>query len=246
LGTKEELLNEITSGPPWYHTIELWDDQVTPGIYDHRPLLKLYGIPQQLHGWRVLDVGASNGFFSFEFEKRGAREVVALDLKDWRQHDFLPDALDELNRMEHFADRWERNSKVRFDLLKSLFNSQVRKVEMSIYEISPATLGTFDLVFCSSVLMHLMNPILALAYMRAVTRKLAIVCTAVDPTLESSQSLARYANSDDRTLWWIPNANCLQSILHSVGFAKVHQEATFSLRRRASDFATPHAIFHAE
>ena len=48
----------------WYHTIELTEGVETPGEYDLRPLLPNYGIPEDLSGKSVLDVGPGNGFFA--------------------------------------------------------------------------------------------------------------------------------------------------------------------------------------
>ena len=41
----------------WYHTVDLEDGVITPGQYDHRPLLPHYGLPDDLTGKTALDVG---------------------------------------------------------------------------------------------------------------------------------------------------------------------------------------------
>src|SRR5208282_1788845 len=64
----------------WYHTIDLGGGLLTPGAFDHGPILSRYPIPERLDGLRVLDVATFDGYWAFEMEKRGAREVVALDL----------------------------------------------------------------------------------------------------------------------------------------------------------------------
>jgi hypothetical protein len=64
---------------PWYHTLELGDGIVTRGMFDHRPVLRHYPLPEDLSGLRCLDVGTMDGFWAFEMEHRGAREVVAVD-----------------------------------------------------------------------------------------------------------------------------------------------------------------------
>jgi 2-polyprenyl-3-methyl-5-hydroxy-6-metoxy-1,4-benzoquinol methylase len=77
-------LDEVTTYY-WYHTIDLGHGLVTPGDYDFRPALPEFHIPADLTGKKVLDVGAGTGFFTFEFEKRGA-SVTAVDLPslaDW-------------------------------------------------------------------------------------------------------------------------------------------------------------------
>ena len=64
----------------WYHTIDLGDGVVTAGLYDHRPLVPCYGLPDDLVGLSALDVGPAHGFFAFELEARGADPVVTVEL----------------------------------------------------------------------------------------------------------------------------------------------------------------------
>jgi tRNA (mo5U34)-methyltransferase len=67
----------------WYHTIDLGQGIVTPGI-DATPFrLARLDLPTSLAGRTVLDIGAWDGFFSFEAERRGAARVVATDWYSW-------------------------------------------------------------------------------------------------------------------------------------------------------------------
>src|SRR5258708_39135355 len=59
----------------WYHTIELPDGLVTPGLYDLRAAVRHFGFPDDLRGKSVLDVGSATGFFAFESARRGAQGV---------------------------------------------------------------------------------------------------------------------------------------------------------------------------
>jgi hypothetical protein len=52
---------------------------VTNGIYDQRPLVAHYGLPDDLRGRRAIDVGTADGFWAVERERRGA-DVTALDI----------------------------------------------------------------------------------------------------------------------------------------------------------------------
>src|SRR5271169_5632818 len=64
-----------------YHSIDLPDGSVLPGLQPVEHLrwrLDLFGLPRDLRGKRVLDIGAWDGWFSFECERRGA-SVVAVD-----------------------------------------------------------------------------------------------------------------------------------------------------------------------
>src|SRR5215472_7385425 len=73
----------------WYHTIDLGDSLITPGLYDYRETISSFPFPADMTGIRVLDVGPATGFFSFEFERRGA-SVVALELPSLRDLDRFP------------------------------------------------------------------------------------------------------------------------------------------------------------
>ena len=67
---------------PWYHTIDVAPGLATPGEYDLRPVAQRIPLPASLAGLRCLDVGTHDGFWAFEMEKRGAAEVLAIDLDD--------------------------------------------------------------------------------------------------------------------------------------------------------------------
>src|SRR5947209_6482982 len=69
----------------WYHTVEL-PGITTPGMYDFRASLPAFGFHHDMRGKTVLDVGSATGFFSFEFERRGA-DVVSVELGSLEQLD---------------------------------------------------------------------------------------------------------------------------------------------------------------
>ena len=61
-------------------SIELPGGIVTPGWSNpNTEKLPFFGLPEEMHGLRVLDVGHAEGFFSFEAERRGATEVVGIE-----------------------------------------------------------------------------------------------------------------------------------------------------------------------
>src|ERR687892_746614 len=131
-----DRLPELT----WYHTQELAPGVVTPGMFDLRPYVDRYGIPADLSGLRVLDVGTFEGFWAFELERRGA-EVIALDVDRIQDLDWPP-------RLRP-AEDGERGEG--FRLARDALGSSVDRVGMSIYSATPEALGgRFDLVFCGS------------------------------------------------------------------------------------------------
>ena len=137
----------------WYHTIELGDGLVTDGWFDNRPHVHHYGLPERMDGMRVLDIGTWDGFWAFEMERRGA-EVVALDVEHESEYDWPP-----RRRPEEYADSHRGDG---FRLAKEILGSKVERVHCNIYEATPGELGTFDLVFCGVVLIHLRDQLLAL------------------------------------------------------------------------------------
>src|SRR5579862_4659707 len=75
-------LESLVAEHTWYHTLELGHGVVTPGWFDTRPAVCAVRFPASLAGVRCLDVATFDGFWAFEMERRGAAEVVAIDLVD--------------------------------------------------------------------------------------------------------------------------------------------------------------------
>ncbi|MEM1332714.1 MAG: class I SAM-dependent methyltransferase [Actinomycetota bacterium] len=129
-------------GIMWHQRWEIAPGVHTPGRNDVAFLLDAAGVPERLDGRRVLDIGAFNGCISFELERRGAAEVVALDI-------MTADATG-------------------FSSLAPLLDSHVRWVRGSVYELAPAVHGEFDVIIFFGVLYHLRYPILAFDRLRSV------------------------------------------------------------------------------
>src|SRR3954466_11917283 len=78
----EELKKEVAK-INWWHSIDLGNGVITPGVDRSSWKLKKLRMPQDLSGMSVLDIGAWDGFFSFEAERRGAKRVLAVDSFCW-------------------------------------------------------------------------------------------------------------------------------------------------------------------
>src|SRR5687768_16495703 len=142
------LQERVNAFPYWYHRIELPGGVVTPGWAPISPAA--YQVPKELSGKRVLDVGAWDGYWSFEALKRGARQVVAID-------DFS-DFLGSIKQSDRKA--WEN-----FDLCREALgydHERCQRHDMNVYDLTPDTFGRFDVVFFFGVIYHLRHPLLAL------------------------------------------------------------------------------------
>src|SRR5712692_2388805 len=133
----------------WYHSLELPDGRVIEGIISLDQLRSRFarlGLPDDLRGKRALDIGAWDGWFSFEMEKRGA-EVVAIDCADVES----------------------------FRYARKLLGSKVDYRILDVLELSSHELGRFDVVLFLGVLYHLKHPLLGLETVCRLTRDIAIV-----------------------------------------------------------------------
>lgn len=226
----------------WYHTIDLGHGLTSRGYYDLRPVVDRYGIPTSLRGMEVLDVGTGDGFFAFEMERRGADRVTAIDVARIGDCDFVPHMQARLGGYAD-SDHWPRH----FRMAAAMRGSRVRYQHCSVYDLSPYTVGTFDLVFCGSLLLHLQNPLQALHAIRSVTREMAIVESAIDPEFEEKfpgRPLVSFGyqgeetNPGENTAYWILSGAALDKMLRYAGFTDVEPQGTFALpSQHATTFA---------
>jgi len=143
----KKIRRRIAAHGRWWHEIELAPGIVTPGNDSNRqklPVLEELGLPAQLDGLRALDIGCSDGYFSFELEKRGA-EVVAMD--------FVEDTA------------------TGFAVAREILGSRVEYRVDNVYNLAPDAYGEFDIVFFLGVLYHLRNPLAALDAIRSVMKE---------------------------------------------------------------------------
>lgn len=162
---------------PWYHTIELGDGLVTPGEYDHRPAVRHVPLPARLDGLRCLDVGTHDGFWAFEMERRGAAEVVAIDIEHPEEIDWPEPRLEITDQLRaHVAER-----KAAFEVAASALGSSVKREWCSLYDLTSDRVGTFDVAFLGTLLHHLRDPIGALQSVRRVTDGRLVLVAVVSP-----------------------------------------------------------------
>jgi tRNA (mo5U34)-methyltransferase len=211
---------------PRYHTVEMPDGTVLQGAWDHRELAKDYGFPEDMTGMRALDVAAFDGFWSFEMERRGAT-VTALDLPRHNDSDLPPPAKEELTRRYG-----EVLTAPTFERTREMLGSKVERVQTSIYDADPATLGTFDFVHIADVLLHLERPWQALRKVRELTTKQALIVDAYEPDLEWGPRgpTMQYLGGWFDVVWWVPSLDALAQMVIDAGFRTVRVHRTYSLR----------------
>jgi tRNA (mo5U34)-methyltransferase len=219
--SKEEIERRVGAFSYWYHRIALPHGVVTPGWspFDEAA----YDLPATLAGKRVLDVGAWDGFWTFKAAALGAREVVAID-----------DFSDHLSRLEPDDRRaWET-----FDLCREVLgydHKTCARREMSVYDVTEASLGRFDVIFLFGTLYHLRHPLLALDRLASVCDgEIFVECAILDDYspyrgglgqgYPDGQMVMEFYPDDlygrNASNWWVPTLQCLLRMVESAGFSQ--------------------------
>ena len=221
--------------------MDLGHGVVTPGIDETTRKIERLQLPVDLTGRTVLDVGAWDGALSFECERRNAARVVAIDDHTWS------------------GPGWA--NKDGFDLAHQALGSSVEARDVRLADISPETLGEFDLVLFLGLLYHLEEPWLTLAKASTVCRWLMVVETHVDMLGYRRPAAAFYPGTsfeDDESNWWGPNLQAVHGMFEPLGFRDVRTVWVDGLAKRIARAAYrrvrgPHryhwrmgrAVFHA-
>ncbi len=212
-----ELLDRVRR-ITWCHPIDLGGGIVTrPEWHVRRRFarrLKFLALPADLTGKTVLDIGAWDGFFSFECERRGAARVLAIDTYAWDVH-----------------------GKDGFLLAHSVLNSKVESMRLAAEDLESKTIGRFDLVLFLGVLYHLRSPVTVLDRLRDVTAG-TLVCEThgLVPALHARYPLISFFPGDGHErgtryeFTAIPTLECLRQMMASAGFEQLEVKCQPSLR----------------
>jgi tRNA (mo5U34)-methyltransferase len=213
----EEAAAAVAGSPFWYHTMEVAPGVVTPGWFDLREVVDELPWPG-VEGKRCLDVGTADGFLAFELERRGAAEVVATDVAD---HELWDHPLRARERGSTYLRHIAGPKKgVGFEIAHELLGSSVELKQLSIYDLSPAEIGEFDVIVCGALLLHLRDPLRALDAVRSVCRGQFMSTNEVGlrtSLLHRRTPMARL-NGLTRGQWWIPNRAGHRQMLLAAGF----------------------------
>lgn len=225
----------------WFHSFAFPDGGAIEGI---RPLATLQEeadiiLPADLSERTVLDIGAWDGFFSFEAERRGASDVLATDHFCWS------------------GPGW--GTKAGFDHIHARLNARVRSLDVDVPDLDPEILGRFDLVLLLGVLYHVKDPYRCLEAAAAMCSDHLVVETVTAMAHETMPVMRLYRPGElagDPTNFWAPNVPALEVMLTSMGFSRI--EAVLSpissppkrsipsfVQRAIGDDASRRMIIHA-
>lgn len=198
-----------TTLPPlpdrWFHSFEFPDGERVTGV---KPLEALQDeaqqiFPERLDGKRVLDIGAWDGFFSFEAERRGAADVLATDHFCWS------------------GQGW--GDKRGFDHAHARFGSAVRSIDLDIPDHRASELGSFDMVLLLGVLYHVTDPYNILQSAAALCTDHLVIETVTALRHEPAPAMRLFTELEldgDPTNFWAPNILALREMCRRFGFTR--------------------------
>jgi tRNA (mo5U34)-methyltransferase len=204
-------IEQIQDVVHWHQRWEIFDGVFTPGINPIDEMCERMQLPADLTDKRVLDIGAWNGCLSFECERRGAEEVLAIG----------PEPPDRSG----------------FNRLADLVGATRTRYQFgSVYDLDPERIGTFDVVLFCGVLYHLRYPVLGIDNLRRVARGELFVETFLSDLQltvagQDVQALPlwRFYRHDelerDPSNWFGPTAFAVVQALESAGFEVRHAGA---------------------
>ena len=217
------MVRQINEQGGSYHRLDLGHGLVIDGDYDMAKYLPYYHLPRALDGMTVLDVGTASGFFAIECARRGA-QVTAIDI---------------------YGDTCLLVG------LSRTFALGIAYISKNIYELD-SSFGTFDLVICGSLLLHLPDPVGAIRALHTVTSRRLILSTAAVPgSAKASQPVCYFfgQRAQDGPYWsyWGLSALALERMALAAGFSRVDHVEHFDLRSEngRTRFATPHVALSA-
>ena len=218
-----DLAARVAAHELWYHTMDLGDGVVTPGWFDLRPVVDRLPWPD-VAGRRCLDVGTYDGFLAFELERRGAAEVVAIDIESHHDWDWLPrDREAGIAYLEAVAGRKGRG----FEIAAEALGSSVRREWRSVYDLDPNETGTFDVVVCGALLLHLRDPFRALAAIRGVCAGPFLSVEQVDARLGWTSRRPALVLQGNTGQWAVPSPRGHRRMLEMSGFDVVRATRPF-------------------
>jgi tRNA (mo5U34)-methyltransferase len=168
----------------WFHSFAFSNGCKTNGRDLSARKLDALGLPD-LTGKSVIDVGAFEGFFSFQAERLGAKRVVACD---------------------HFVWTWpDSNARSNFEIVRDITSSRIEDLTLPVEDLSPDKAGTYDITLFMGVLYHAPDMVGYLRNMKSVTNELVVIETLVD-ALHIEEPVATFyppaSLNNDSSNWW--------------------------------------------
>ena len=206
---REALIQRVIEIGPWFHSIDMGEGIRTrevaplpgpqPDDHPRERWADLTGVvPADLSGQRILDIGSADGFYTLEFARRGALEVVAVDA--WAKH---------VNRVTWLGEYFGLGN--------------ITPVLGRIEELDVRKIGRFDAVFMLGLLYHLKDPLAGLEAVSELSDVLYLETISIFDDANPYLYLKPPQAGVHSVAKWIPTTRCIRDMLGTVGFTRVEE-----------------------
>lgn len=208
-GRKRSILPEILAYPNWRHRVHLGNGLYTMGYNTVENDWEFYGMPENVKGKSVLDLGANDGYYSFKAEEKGAAEVTAMDIY-WGDGSTM-------------VGGWPLQG---ITLLKTFLKSNIVIKPSSVYDIKELQ-QQWDIVLCNDLLSWLEDIPSALDEITSVCRETLVIHDTFSTGKKDDDIQVRKIGI--ATLHRM-QVDYLINQLHKRGFRKISVKQVFSFR----------------
>lgn len=217
-----ELQSRVSAIKPWFYEMDLGNGVKTPGMGSAEILAARADIyfGMGIEGASILDVGAWDGFYSFEAERRGASRVLAVDKFCW--------------------GGGGSGNRAAFELAREALGSSVEDKIIDIDETNVENVGPFDIVLFNGIVYHIKDPLHAIAQAAKIARHVLSVETYLDMLESPRPSMVFFpgdtTNPHGPQNGWGMNSSLGHALLKSLGFETVLEFPTPDAPSRRSIF----------
>ena len=167
----DDQINDILKKYHFYHIIKLTENISTYGLNKPQVNKNLNLINKiNFKNKKVLDVGCRDGIYSFEAEKLGATEIIAID-----------------NDL----------SKGATEFLIPFFKSKVQMYQKNLFDLKVSDHGKFDVIIFPGVLYHLRYPMYALKILSDLLNENGILLIETSILLEDKNRAILFCPIND-------------------------------------------------
>lgn len=252
-------LKELLEKGRWYHCFR-HGDLISNGAYDVEQYIHYYRFDDDYSGRTVLDVGCSDGYFSFWMKKHRAERVLGVDSNKYDGTlAFIPSHAFKKKHEEKYAlyaddyakfrqvyEQFGLNNSNKFLLMKELTGLDVEFSNGSIYDLGPY--GNFDVVMCNDLLEHLRDPITAIEQLYFATREKCIITVSSAMKtgwLDRKKPLALYQGHISGGSFFSLSEEAVMAMCKSAGFRNCEVVSRFDMKNRRSGEKNKHFVVHA-
>jgi len=216
--SKKEIKNFFKKENTFYHTMNIngIETKNTRTSSQYQAWISQV-IPKDLTGKSVLDVGCSDGFYSFLCEQRNANRILAIDYESFEMQ-------------KEFPESEQKKNPNNLELYKKLINSHVEYMNLGLHDIDLIK-ETFDFVLFFGIYYHIQDLVSSLKKIYSIVNDSVFLAGHI---LESEHPIMYYydtSNEDDLSNRFAPivaSPQCLINIANVCGFEKAELVDTIS------------------